>query len=429
MGFFVRGLYEDITEVYSEQYGGHHHHMASFTVYRGQGLTQIELNQLMKSKGGLTSFNSFLSTTSDRDVAFSFAEDNVENPDLFGVLFQINLDPSISSTCFGNVENVCYLKTEKEVLFSMHSVFRVGQIKQIHGNNRLWQVDLTWTSDKDPQLHALIERMRAETFPHLKGWHRLGSLLLKLSQPDKAQDVYQILLEQASSDREKAPIYHNLGMTKYKQGKYKEAMIFYEKSLEIDHKTLPPNHPDLAISYSSIGLVHDKMGDYSKALLSHGEALGIKKQNLPPYHPDLATSYSNIGGVYNKMGDYEKALSYYNNAHGIFLKALLPNHPDLATSYSNIGELYNKMGNYDQALFVHKEALEMLQKTLPPGHPSLAIAYNNIGALYNKMGNYPEALFFHEKSVGILQKSIPADHPDLATSYNNICSVYIKIGD
>jgi hypothetical protein len=54
------------------------------------------------------------------------------------------------------------------------------------GNNRLSQVDLTLTSDNDPQLHALTERMREETFPHVNGWHRLGELRIKLGQFDKA---------------------------------------------------------------------------------------------------------------------------------------------------------------------------------------------------------------------------------------------------
>ena len=37
----------------------------------------------------------------------------------------------------------------------MHSVFRIGEKKEINGNNRLWQVNLTLTSDSDPQLHVL----------------------------------------------------------------------------------------------------------------------------------------------------------------------------------------------------------------------------------------------------------------------------------
>jgi len=53
-------------------------------------------------------------------------------------------------------------------------------MKQIDGNNRLWQVDLLLTSDNDPDFCALTRSMREDTFPHLKGWERLGTFLIKL---------------------------------------------------------------------------------------------------------------------------------------------------------------------------------------------------------------------------------------------------------
>jgi hypothetical protein len=51
----------------------------------------------------------------------------------------------------------------------MHSIFRIGKIKQIDRNNRVWQVDLTLTSGNDPQLNAVTECMREETFTNTKG--------------------------------------------------------------------------------------------------------------------------------------------------------------------------------------------------------------------------------------------------------------------
>ena len=57
-----------------------------------------------------------------------------------------------------------------------------------------------------------------------------------MGQSDKAQQVYEILLEQTTDESEKAPIYHQLGWTKYNQGEYKEAITFYEKALEIRQK-------------------------------------------------------------------------------------------------------------------------------------------------------------------------------------------------
>src|SRR4051812_9347753 len=95
-------------------------------------------------------------------------------------------DPLISAAPFANVETVGYYPGEKEILFSMHSVFRIDQVKQIENNDRLWQVDLTLASDHDPQLHALTECMQEEV-KDSTGWHRFGKLMIKLGQSNKAE--------------------------------------------------------------------------------------------------------------------------------------------------------------------------------------------------------------------------------------------------
>jgi hypothetical protein len=43
------------------------------------------------------------------------------------------------------------------------------------------------TSDNDKDLRVLIDRIREETFPHDKGWNRLGLLLSKMGQFTKSQ--------------------------------------------------------------------------------------------------------------------------------------------------------------------------------------------------------------------------------------------------
>jgi tetratricopeptide (TPR) repeat protein len=428
MGFFVRDLHKDIVQLYTEQYG-RHHHSDSFTVYRRQGLSQTAFNQLEATQGGLISFNNFLSTSLNREVALFWAESNEANPDLIGILFEINIDPSISSTSFANVKSVSYFQEEEEILFSMHSVFRIGQVKQIEkNNNRLWQVGLTLTGDHDPQLQELTRSMQEDTGGPT-GWFRLGLLMMKVAQFDKAQQVFEMILDRTTDEKEKGQIYHYLGGIKMDQGKYTEAITYYEKSLKIREKTLPVNHPSLAISYGNIGLVYHNMGEYSKALSYYEKALEIKQKTLPANHPDFAQSYNSIGEVYRNMGEYSKALSYYEKALEIRQKTLPGNHPDLATSYNNIGSVYNNMGEYSKALSYYEKALEIQQKTLPANHPRLAISYNNIGLVYKNMGEYSKALSSHEKAFEIQQKTLAANHPDLATSYNNIGGVYHNMGE
>jgi len=428
MGFFVRDLHNHIAELHLQQYSGPFN-KEPFVVYRGQSLSLKDFNDLKDAQGGLLSFNNFLSTSLSREVSLAFADGNQRDPNRIDILFQITIDPSIPSSIFANVKDFSNFKEEEEILFSMHSIFRIELVNKIDGNDRHWQVDLTLVHENNSQLHVLTEQLREETFPKTKGWYRLGTLLITLGQFDKAKQVFDIMLHQTTDQREKANIYSMLGAIKNSQGHYTEAIESYEKSLGIYKQTLPANHPDLATSYNNIGLVYESMGDYSKALEYYEKDLEIMKKALPANHPDLATSCNNIGNVYNTMGGYSKALEYYAKSLEIRKIALPQDHPDLATSYNNIGLVYESMGDYSKALEYYEKDLEISKKALPANHPSLATSYNNIGNVYNTMGGYSKALEYYAKSLEIKKIALPQYHPSLATSYNNIGLVYDRMGE
>jgi tetratricopeptide (TPR) repeat protein len=427
MGFFVSDLHRQIAELHDEQFSEDQPSQPTI-VYRGQGLLKTDFNKMLNTKGGLISFNNFLSTSRNDQVSINFARQSLRKSNFVGVLFVITIIPFIKSTPFAAVNDVSDYKEENEILFSMHSVFRINDIKPLEDDNRLWEVQISLTSDDDQNLRALTNRLQAET-QGWTGWQRLAMLLIQLANYDKANQLLSSLLSQTFDLSEESLIYDMLGMTESNKGQYSTALSCYEKALAIDKQTLPPNHPDLATSYSNIGQVYSNMGDYPKALSFYEKALGMRKETLPPNHPSLATSYSNIGQVYSNMGDYPKALSFYEKALGMRKETLPPNHPDLATSYSNIGQVYSNMGDYPKALSFYEKALGICQETLPPNHPDLATSYSNIGQVYSNMGDYPKALSFYEKALGICQETLPPNHPDLATSYRCIGHVYNSLGE
>ncbi|CAF1032869.1 unnamed protein product, partial [Adineta steineri] len=210
MGFFIGDLHRQIEQLHQEQYTGTTAE-DTFTVYRGQGLSTGDFEQMMETKDGLISFNNFLSTSKDRDVSYAFAASNQANPDLFGILFVIKVHPSPSTSPFASIAGI---------------------------NN--------------------------------------------------AEDIYRLLLDQKIDDKNKPPIYAQLGFIKRDQGKYQEALALCEKSIAIYQKNLPPNHRDFAYSYGSIGLVHYNMGNSPKALSSLEKTLEIQQQSLPSNHPSIA---------------------------------------------------------------------------------------------------------------------------------------------
>ncbi|CAF2261414.1 unnamed protein product [Rotaria magnacalcarata] len=426
LGFFIRSLHLQLKQLHQEQSVNF---QKSFTVYRGQGLSKEDFQNLLDSKGGLLSFNNFLSTSMKEKVAMEFVERAMQkNQDTIGVMFIMTIDQikiATSITPFAMIDDHSALPQEKEILFTMHTVFRVVDIKQAPKNNRLWEVQLAITDESDPQLSALTNSMKKEVSG--RGWYRMGKLMLRVGQFDQAEELYSELLENVSSDSDRAHIYHQLGRVKWQQGQYEKEIAFYEKALIIYEKTLSEDDVSLTSIYSNIALAYKNVGHYSKALEFNEKSIKIQEIFLPPNHPNLDTSYNNIGLVYNNMGDYSKAFEFYEKSHQILEISLPQNHPNLASSYNNIGLVYNNMGDYSKSLEFYEKSIKIKETSLPPNHPNLAISYNNIGQVYNNMGDYSKALEFYEKSHQILEISLPQNHPNLATSYNDIGLVYNKI--
>ena len=411
IGFFICDLHRQIEQLHKEQFSGHQA-TKTFTVYRGQSLSKTDFEQMEKTKGGLMLFNSFLSTSKDQNVSLRFAHNALADLESVGILFVMTIYPSQSTTPFASINGTGYFQAEDQVLFSMHTIFRIQDIKTMGENQRLFQVDLILTDENDNELWTLTDHIREETSPKSPGWYRLGILLLKMGQSDRAQQVYQILLDQTTDEIDKAPICIQLGSIKCAQGEYDEALIYYEKAFEI-YKLLPSNDPQFAQFCIGYGGVHEKMGKHSIAVTLYEKAIEIQKQALPSNHIDLAMSYNNMGVVYGEMCEYSKELSYYEKALEIQHQSLPPNHPSLAFSYGNISVAYQNMGEYSKALSYYEKALEIQQQSLSSNHPNVAMLYYNIGLLYEEMSDYSKARSFYEQAVNVGQHALSSSHPDL----------------
>jgi len=412
MGFFIGDLCRQIDDLYQQQLTSDHGQQ--FTVYRGQSMSKIDFEKVAATKDGLISFNNFLFTSASEDISIGFAQHALRSADMVGVLFTMHIDPTQSTASFASVIEVdAYKDEQNEILFSMHTVFRIRTIEQMNDNSRLFRVHLELVTDNDRDFQILTKRIHEETCPDEKGWSRFGSVLLKFGKAKQAEEIYIILLQQETQENKTGWHFNHLGQCQ-------QAIRLYEKSIETYQKHLP-NDLGLVSTYQNIGMLYYKLGDFKKALSFSETALALQQQLLSSKHLDLVKSYHNIGLIYQHMGEYEKALSYYEACLAIQQKLLDSRHHDLISSYNNIGSMHFNMQNYPEALSSFENALTIKEQSLSVNHRSLASSHNNIGSVYFRMGEYAKALSSFEKAVKIKQQS---DHPDLAKSYNNIASVY-----
>lgn len=271
VGFFLRDLHQQIKQLYDKQSTNR----VQRTVYRGQGIYNEEFEKLRSSKGGLLSFNSFLSTSVDLDVSKMYCPISAPDPNVTAVLFKIEIDPTLTCAPFAFLGEETNFSDEQEVLFSMHSVFRIVEVRELE--NGLWQVELLLTSDDDKELKQLTEYIRKEVQGGTE-WHQLGQLLIKIGKFDKAEEIYRMLIKQTPENDSNSLVffYNQIGIAKHYQGEFQEALVFYSKRLEIEEKFLFPNPPGLATTYNNIASIHSSIGNYPKALEFYEKTLKNK---------------------------------------------------------------------------------------------------------------------------------------------------------
>ena len=366
IGFFIRDLHQQIQCCHSKQC----HKNQLITLYRGQYLLEEHFKQLCQTQGGLLTFNNFLSTTTEISKALWFVQHKRSGQ--VGIFFTITPHQLLSSTPFASIDKFSEHPTEKEVLFSMHTIFRIENV-EFCPTNQIWKVELTQTTLNNHELYALTkclgDTIAIERFAE---YDRLGRFFIQMSKFDQAQHVYQkMLLDSKVKDFEKANIYHQLGRIQDKQGQQQQAIDSYIKCITILEKHNSKYANDLALAYNSMGALYTRMANYAEALTFYNKALTIQERNLHGNHLDIADTKNNIGILYKKTNDLRKAENYLNEALQIRERVGPACHPNIVQSYYNLSLLYEQMQDRDREIVCLDKAVSIGNQCLPKDHPFL----------------------------------------------------------
>ncbi len=158
----------------------------------------------------------------------------------------------------------------------------------------------------------------------------------KLNQKDKTKNqAYEELSHQKIAEKKDFYSYFELGRQYVQSGKGDDAIIAFQKSIELN--------PDYFQSWFMLGTIYILEGDSDAALLKLETA-----RNLNPY---FAPIYVNLGILHAKKKEYARAI-------GNFERALSLNPSD-ANAYRNLGLCYKDMGDNAKARAAFEKAIEL----------------------------------------------------------------------
>ena len=205
------------------------------------------------------------------------------------------------------------------------------------------------------------------------------------------------LAEQLNFQKGVAYALKYIGMGYYFQGKYPEALDYWELSLTKFESI--NNTAGIANMLNNLGAVYNNLGDDAGALEVFLKSLKMSEEINDSLR--LLTAMINIGLIYSKQpATYDKARQYYLEA--LPLSEKLGELDAIGTASVNLGEIYFEKGDYPMALNFFEKSLKAFEKSKTGNVP---YTLTNIGKVYARWGNYDEAIRYQQQAFDIARKS------------------------
>lgn len=157
------------------------------------------------------------------------------------------------------------------------------------------------------------------------------------------------------------------GMTLYENGKYKEAIPYFNKATEFD--------PEHIYAYNSMGLCYYNLNKYDEAIRAYDKALNLA--------PEDAVIWYNRGRVYQDIENYDEAITCYDRA--------LKFNPSDIYSLEQKGLTFYAQGKYSDAIDCYNIALNIDIKN--------GNIWNDKGNVFFSMNNFDRAIDCYNEAL------------------------------
>ncbi|HSR21816.1 MAG TPA: tetratricopeptide repeat protein [Anaerolineales bacterium] len=203
------------------------------------------------------------------------------------------------------------------------------------------------------------------------------------------------------------------GNAHFSEGDLENAIAAYNQAIQAD--------PACGIPYSNLALAYVTQGQFAEAILLYQKSIELLESDR-----DKALSWNGLGNAYRCVDDYANAVAAYQRAaeldpetSGIRDQAGSPPSQTSgrsASGWNDLGELLLKTGALEKATEAFQSAIEM--------DPSFGPAYNNLARTKSAEGKYAEAIPCFERSIALLE-----DNKQKADAWNGLGNAYRKLND
>ena len=258
--FIFRGILRDIKQQMQQ-----HKCSTPLHVYRAQLMPMELLDKWISSVGQCVVINSFLSATTNSEVAQTFLNaSQASNDNNVRVLLEIDADPRIpGSKPFVQVDSLNYNGDKNEVIFMFGSIFLINNITDVQDG--LYTIELTLYSDNDHEFKQVFDDMKKSYGNGELDLLAFSQILYDLDRFEEAEEYVNRYLEEIPPDHEDAiRCFNMLGSIALAKADFETSLKWYNKTLEYRMRKPKARDSGIAESHENIGDVYLKQGNLNR---------------------------------------------------------------------------------------------------------------------------------------------------------------------
>jgi len=215
----------------------------------------------------------------------------------------------------------------------------------------------------------------------------------------------------------------NIGLAYFVEGKYNEALTFWQPSLQVF--TSINDKTGMCNLLGNIGAVYFNQGFDAKAVAFHLRSLKLAEEIGNKLR--ISTALTNIGAVYaNNLSNHlsrEKALEYYLRA--LKISEELNDKMLIGATSANIGEIFLAKGDDASAQKYFEKSLINSEES--GNKEKVAYALHQIGNLFGRQGDYQKAMAYQQRAYNTAA-AVPAKL-EMVQALNGIGRIYSLLGN
>ncbi len=212
------------------------------------------------------------------------------------------------------------------------------------------------------------------------------------------------------------------------QGYLEDSRISYLEALEMIEGQEQCTDMLARIS-ASIGVLYDQVENDEEAIIFYERAIEMYERLDPPQMLEVADICNNLGFIYRSIGNMETAETLLLKGLEICHNELGSKNEKTATLCNNVGALYLKSGYDEQAREMHMMALEGRLASVGADHPDTAQSYSNLGLSLAQIGEVDTAKEYFQKSLAIYEKHLKEESHEYAAVAENYAELLRAMSD